>query len=63
MWTPKVDGYTTYMGEQCLQMAPSHSFQAFKTISSDDVLWDVYFNSLTKEPHFAISENSSKDGE
>lgn len=58
-WIPRLDSYTTYLGIQSLDLAPGSSFYAFKTLSSDDVEWSVFFNTVTKLPQFAISENIS----
>ena len=55
-WIPRVDSYTTYLGEQNIKLAPHDSFYAFRTISSDDVSWDVFFNVRTGHPQFAIAE-------
>lgn len=43
-WIPRLDSFTSYMGEQCVDLSPSQSFYAFRTISSDDIEWDVFFN-------------------
>ncbi len=40
---------------------PTESFHAFKTISSDDVIWDVYFNLKTGHPQYAIAEASQTE--
>ena len=59
-WIPRVDSTTSYLGIQCIPEILNESFHAFQTISSDDVLWDVYFNVKTLEPQFARAEASSQ---
>ena len=46
-WIPRVDSTTSYLGIQCIPEILNENFHAFQTISSDDVLWDVYFNVKT----------------
>ena len=63
MWLPKQDSYTTYIGRQSTKLAQGQSFHVFKTISSDDVEWSVFFNEETGLPQFAISERYITKGE
>ena len=55
MWKPRTDSYTSYLGEQCIQEA-SGTYFGFRTLSSDDTFWNIYFNKETKLPEFAISD-------
>jgi hypothetical protein len=56
MWTPKLDSFTSYLGVQSIAMAPGRSFYGFKTFSSDDVEWTVFFDTVSRRPEYAVSE-------
>ena len=62
MWLPRPqdETYTQYLGEQCISESDG-SFYAFKTLSSDNTFWNVYFNTQTKHPQVAMS-NGPKVG-
>lgn len=56
-WSPQREsGYTSYLGLQNTELGgPNQSYHGFKTFSSDDVEWSVFFNDATHLPQFAIS--------
>ena len=57
-WAPQSESsYTSYFGLQNTEMGgPTQSFYGFKTFSSDDVEWSVFFNAETHLPQYAVSE-------
>jgi hypothetical protein len=57
MWAPHADSYTSYLGVQSIAVEPTKSFYAFKTFSSDDVEWTVFFDTETRLPRYAVSES------
>jgi len=55
IWKPREDSYTSYLGEQCIAEAGG-IYYAFRTLSSDDTFWNVYFNVHTKKPEMVIAD-------
>jgi hypothetical protein len=60
-WAPQQEsGYSSYLGLQNTELGgPSTSYHSFKTFSSDDVEWSVFFNPKTSQPQYAVSEGAN----
>eukprot|EP00347_Sterkiella_histriomuscorum_P021739 403332934 len=55
MWFPRADSYTTAFGLQCV-LQTNGSYYGFKTISSDEQFWNVFFRESDGMPEFAIND-------
>ena len=51
-WAPQREsGYTSYLGLQNTELGgPNQSYHGFKTFSSDDMEWSVFFSAVTLQP-------------